>query len=181
MLSSGKPRGVSLPELLLLTAVLAILAGVTFPVMGAGVQRTRARGAADALAAAIRTARMRAITTGWQYRVVAFDGSGPASNAFRVEGMNPASGGAWPETGATKPPTFHGTNQMYEAYTDLPRDFGGAQLQIPGGGPTFTVTFDSRGQWAAPCVPASCQVQVSLSHGLTTLSVSQAGAVSIMR
>ena len=174
-------RGISLLEALLVVAALAILAGISIPMFSIAVARARTHGVAESLGAAIRDARMRAVSTGWNYRVVAFNGGGAVPNAFRIEGMNPATGGVWPAPTATTTPAFYGANQTYEPYVNLAREFGAAQIQIPAGGNRFEVTFDSNGQWAGPCVPANCQVQVTSLERAATLSVSVAGAVLIVK
>ncbi len=176
------PHGFTLLELLQVTAALALLAAISLPVISVALARARTNGGAEALGAAIRDARMRAVSTGFQYRVVAFDSTGAVPNAFRIEGMDPNNGGAWPAPTDTTPPTLYGPNVMHERYTDLALDFGGTpQIVVPGGGGAFTVTFDSTGQWpaVAPCVPVGCQVQVSSGGKVATLSISAAGAVLI--
>jgi len=174
-------KGISIHELTLVVGSLAVLSGISVPMMSGVMQRSYNTGAVDALGSAIRDARMRAIATGWQYRVVAFDSSGAVPNAFRIEGMDPTTGGAWPAATDTNPPAFSGSNQVYEPYNGLDRDFGQAQIRVPAGGATFTVTFDSRGQQAAACVPVGCQVQVASKAGTSMVTVSQAGAVQITR
>lgn len=177
------PMGFSLTELLVIVAGLAVLAAATFPLMAGAMQRARARGAAETLAAAIRDARTRAIATGWQYRVVAFDVGGAVPNAVRIEGIDPSAPGPppWPLATATIPPAFYGPTQVYEPYEHLARTFGGTQVEIPGGGSAFAVTFDSRGQWAVPCVPVGCQVQVNTHGRQATITVSQAGTVLVAK
>ncbi len=175
-------EGFSILELVLVLGILAVIAGITFPLVEGAIQRSQANGAGEVLAGAIRDARMRAIATGWQYRLVASDSGGTVPNAFRIEGMNPATGGVWPAAGTASMPPYYGSNQTYEAYANLPKDFGTAKIQIPAGGPIFTVVFDARGQWATPCVPVGCQVQVRTQGGrLTTLTVSQGGAVQVVK
>ena len=177
-------HGFSLLEVVLVVAILAVVSAITFPLLQGALQKAQANGAAEALTAAIRDARMRAIATGWQYRVRAFDATGTVPNAFRIEGMNPVAvpPGVWPAAGTAGTRPFYGTNQTFEAYTTLGKDFRSAVLQIPAGGPTFIVVFDSRGQWATPCAPVGCQAQVRTpGGGLTTLTVSAAGAVQMVR
>ena len=171
-------KGFTTMELLVVVGVLAILGGLSVPLMSSALQRVQANGAADALATAIRDARMRAIATGWQYRMVAFDASGAVPNAFRVEGSD--TGAVWPAVGTATGPPVYGSTQMNEAYSSMVQDYGGSQIAIPAGGPTFTVTFDSRGQWVS-CVPVGCQIQTRNSQGgnVNTLMVSQAGAVAM--
>lgn len=174
-------EGFTLLELLVIVGLLAITSAISIPLLNAALARARANGAAEALAATIRDARMRAISNGWQYRVVAYAPSGAVPNAFRVEGIDPATGGVWPAAGSATTAPSYGSNQMYEGYTIMANDFGAAQIQIPGGGASFTVTFDSRGQWAVACLPASCQAQVSTPSGVTTLTVAQGGAIQLAK
>jgi Tfp pilus assembly protein FimT len=166
---------------MLVMALIAVLAGITIPLFSLAVSRARTRGVAEALGAAIRDARTRAVSTGWNYQVVAFDANGAVPNAFRIEGMNPATGGVWPAATATPAAAFYGSNQMYEPYLNLVQEFGAAQIQIPGGGNTFTVTFDSSGQQILPCIPVTCQVQVTSGGRTATITVSAAGAVLIAK
>ena len=175
-----RTHGFTLLEVLVVIAMLVVVAGISLPLLASAMQRAQARGAGQILAAAIRDARMRAVSTGWQYRVRAYGPTGAVPNAFRVEGINPVTGGVWPGAGSASTPPFYGNNQTYEAYTDLPRDFGTSRIQVAGGG-TFIVTFDSLGQWATACAPANCQVQVSTDTGLSTITVSQAGAVQVVK
>lgn len=177
----ARQKGFSLLEILVVAAGVAIVAGVSFPMVATVLQRARAAGAGDVLALTIRDARARAMATGWQYRVVAFDGSGAVPNAFRIEGMNPATGGTWPAATATSPPVAYGVNQMYEAYTTLPAEFPGAAIEVPLGGPSFIVTFDSRGQQATACVPVACQVRIATPSRTATVTVSQGGAVQVAK
>ncbi len=174
------PHGFTLLELLQVTAGLALLAAISVPLFSVAMARARTNGGAEALGAAIRDARMRAVATGWQYQVIALDSTGAVPNAFRIQAMDPNNGGAFPASTDTSPPAFYGPNTMHEAYTDFAREFGGIpQITVPGG--VFTVTFDATGQWpaAAPCVPAPCQVQVSSGGRVATVNVSAAGAVLI--
>ncbi len=172
------PKGSSLVEVLVVAAMLAVATGISFPLVTSAMQRAKANGAAEALAAAIRDARTRAIATGWQYQVVAYDPAGAVPNAFRVQGFDPVNGGVAPAAGTVTTPPFYGNNQTYEAYTNMAQDFSTAQIQVPGGGP-FRVTFDSRGQWAVPCLPAGCSVQVTTPARQASLTVTQAGGVFI--
>lgn len=178
-------RGITFYELLLVVALIAVIAGISIPIFSLAVTRARTAGMVEALGAAVRDARTRAIATGWQYRVLA---NGPAAvppNAFRIEGFDPTvlPPSSWPA--ATTPPAFYGADQMYEPFTNLAREFGGApQIIIPGGVSTFfAVAFDRNGQWppADQCVPAGCVVQVTTGGRTANITVSVAGAVRIDR
>ncbi len=167
-------------EVLVVVGMLGLAVGISLPLFTNAMQRAQARGAGEGLAITIRDARMRAIATGFQYRVLAYDRTGAVPNAFRLEGIDPVNGGVWPLAGTASTPPYYGSNQVYEAYTNLPRDFGTAQVVVPGGGP-FTVTFNSLGQLANACVPVSCQVQVSTAVGQTIITVSQSGIVQVVK
>jgi Tfp pilus assembly protein FimT len=166
-------------EVVLFVSMVGLAVGISLPLFTSVMQRAQARGAGEILGITIRDARLRAISTGWQYRVVAYDSTGTVPNAFRLEGINPATGGVWPSAGTAATPPSYGTNQTYEAYTALNQEYGAAQVVVPGG--TFTVTFDSLGQWATPCVPVACQVQVNTPLGVSTIIVSNSGAVQVIK
>ncbi len=175
-------KGFTLYEVLVVVAAVALLAAISVPLMAVTMARARSTGAVEALAGAIKEARMRAIAKGWNYQVVAFDATGPVPNAFRIEGRNPALPGPppFPPTGTATTPPFDGGAQANDVYTVLSQEgFGAAQI-VPTGGATFTVTFDNLGR-AVACVPASCQVQVDGAGRAATLTVSAAGAVRISK
>ena len=171
-------RGFTLAELAAVAAMLAVLAAVSFPLIGRVMAQSRARGGADAIMGALREARSRAVASGWQYRVVGFTTGGTVPNSFRIDGRDPA-GPSWPSE-TTVPPASP-ANQYVQRWTSLPAEFGGAQLAVTGGGSQFIVTFDSRGSVpAAGCVTA-CQVGFPISviaPGGTTqnLQVTSAGS-----
>ncbi len=173
-------KGFSLIELMVVVAILGLVAFISVPLVTGAMQRAQSAGAGTALAAAIRDARMRAVATGWQFEVVAYSATGAVPNAFRIQGANTVGGPVWPVPGTVTTPPYYGANQMNEAYTSLAKDFGTAKFVVPGGGP-FTVTFDSRGQVVPPCLPVACQVQVSTSSGVSTITVSQAGALQMVK
>lgn len=64
--SGREPRGVSLPELLVVVALLALAALVTIPLTARRVHELRLRSAADQFLVTVRAARMVAATTGRQ-------------------------------------------------------------------------------------------------------------------
>ncbi len=172
-------RGFTLAELLVVVAMLAVLAFISFPLIGNVLAQSRARGGTDAIMGAIRDARGRAVASGWQYRVIGFTTGGTVPNSFRIEGRDPAAP-SWPS--ATTVPPASPANQYVQRWTSLPAEFGGAQLAVALGGNQFIVTFDGRGSVpAAGCVDA-CQVGFPISvlaPGGTTknLAVTLAGGV----
>ena len=179
-----RQKGFTLLEVLLVVVMFGVISALSLPILTGAMQRAQSDGAGQALASAIRDARNRAIATGWEYQVVAYGSGGTVPNAFRVQGFDPVNGGVAPAPGTATTRPFYGSNQMYEAYTDLPTTFGTAQIVVPVVAPTpptFTVTFNSSGQWAGNCVPLSCQVQVQTGSGLTSLTVSQSGAVQVVK
>ena len=56
-----RPRGVTLLELLIVMALMAILAGVVMPMFGGGVSTTELRSSARQIAAGLRSARSEAL------------------------------------------------------------------------------------------------------------------------
>jgi general secretion pathway protein H len=60
--STASPRGVTLLELLIVIALMALVAGIVIPMFGAPVSTSELRGAARQLAAGLRLARSEAVS-----------------------------------------------------------------------------------------------------------------------
>ena len=59
--SASRQRGVTLLELLIVLAIMALIAGIALPLLGNGVSTTELRSSARQLAAGLRTARTEAL------------------------------------------------------------------------------------------------------------------------
>lgn len=136
--------GFTLLELLLVVALIAMLSLISIPLIGRVMGQYRSRGAAEAVVGALREAKARAVASGWQYRVVGYPGSGTIPNSFRIEGMDPNSGGVWPPQVPATRPTY-APNQYADRWVSLQQEYGGSQVAVSGGGTRFVMAFDGRG------------------------------------
>ncbi len=132
--------GFTLLEVLLVVAMLAVLAAISVPLVTRVLAQSKAQGGADAIAGAIRDARVRALKSGWQYRVIGYSAGGTVPNSFRIEGRNPAASG-WP---AASDARVDLAASFAERWTSLSGEFGGTQVTTDAG-TMFVVTFDSTG------------------------------------
>jgi prepilin-type N-terminal cleavage/methylation domain-containing protein len=192
---SGRPRvvsrGITLLELIVVVALLAIIAAVGLPNFFDFLRRSRARGAADSIAVAARDARSRSLQSGWQFRVFGLgDASAVFRNRYRIEGrMN--AGAGWPAVG-TGMPVFTAT-QSADAVVDLNADFGGTRINVNdglgtaqcGAASSFCIEFDPQGTYnsASSYLGPGNQVQVMDPSGNTNarVTVTGAGAVRVQR
>ena len=67
---SQRQRGFSLLELLIVLSIMAIIAGLTIPMLGSGVSTTELKSAARQVAAGLRLARSEAVATRLDTRVL---------------------------------------------------------------------------------------------------------------
>lgn len=154
-----RARGFTLLELVVVVGMIAVLSGISIPLIGRVMAQNRARGGAEALIGAIREARSRAVASGWQYRVVGYTAAdATVPNSFRIEGRA-STAVAWPAPGAGP---LNSSTLYAQRWTRVPQEFGGAQL---GAGATqFVMTFDGRGsQSVAPCAPDPCMAGFPVS------------------
>jgi type IV fimbrial biogenesis protein FimT len=77
----GNQRGFSLPEILIIAAIIGVISGIAIPAMTSALERNRLRGGADIMAGQLRAARLAAITRNASFRV-AFDC--PTAGTVRV-------------------------------------------------------------------------------------------------
>lgn len=68
--ASQRQRGFSLLELLIVVSIMALIAGLTIPMLGGGVSTTELKSAARQLAAGLRLARSEAVATRLDTRVL---------------------------------------------------------------------------------------------------------------
>jgi len=81
--------GVTLVEITIILAIIAILAAAVYPILGNVLQSTGSKGASEQVAAAIRLARQYAITRG-QNHCVQFTGVPNTAFSVRVASSNAA-------------------------------------------------------------------------------------------
>lgn len=136
--------GFSLLELVLVVSVIAIISVISIPLIGRIVGKYRTEGGADAVAGAIREARVKAVASGWQYRVIGYTSGGIIPDSFRIEGSRAPTDVGWPPQAPANTVTF--SPDLYaDRWTNLPAEYGAAQFAVSGGGSRFLMTFDSRG------------------------------------
>ena len=183
----GQP-GVTVIEVIVLVAILAIIAGVGLPELVGAMQRARARGAADEIAIAARDARARAMGSGWTFRVIGYnDASSVRPNQFRIEGVSNPNTVAWPAQDTPGP--FATATATADRWISLPREFGGARLNpgdssggaaACGASNSFCLTFNVAGMLVPGSTyqgpGGSLMVAGGVNRNLTT---SMAGGVRI--
>lgn len=181
--------GVTLIEILVAMAILAIIAAVGLPNLFGALQRSRARGAADMLSTALRDSRARAIGSGWQYRVFGFnDASGTQPNQFRIEGRSSVAA-LWPDPNTPGPLTT--ATQRADVWFVLSREFKGIRLNVNdaggcpdplgGGANTFCVTYTPQGLLTTSYLGPGNALQVADASGnvAKSLTATVAGAVRV--
>lgn len=82
-------RGFSLPEILIIAALIGVIAGIAIPSMMAALERNRLRAGADLMAGQLRAARLAAITRNTNFRV-RFDCPDPGAVRVLAVTGNPA-------------------------------------------------------------------------------------------
>lgn len=150
---------------------LIVLAGV--PAMTNLLRRSRVETVTRQVLSDVREARSRAITTGWEFRVVGYHATtgGNWSNQYRLLGRR-SSAFAWPDDDDAP---FSSSNQYAGPWVDVSTQQAGVRLEPSA--TSFTLTFGPRGAPTsttgfAPLVVANDDVSRSLT-------VSTGGAVSV--
>lgn len=166
-------KGFTVAELLVALTIGGLVVAISLPAFMATLRRSRLNAAVRQVTSDLREARSQAITTGWEYRVVGFDGgSMTRRNQYRSLGRS-STAGAWPDIDAT--PSRSDT-QFAGTWTDIGVQFPGVALESEDEG--FDVTFDARG--AAPAAEDEFNpLTVSSVAGETTLTISVSGAIRI--
>ena len=182
-------RGVTLIEMLVVVAVLAIIVAVGLPNVMSALQRARSRGAADLISTAMRDARSRAIATGWQFRVFGFNAaSGTLPNQFRIEGRSsPAL--AWPASNVPGP--LSSSTRSADPWFVMAKEYPGVRLNagdagacpdpLGGGAYSFCIAYTSQGLMTTSYQGAGGGLQVTGIQGnvAKTVTATLAGAVRV--
>jgi prepilin-type N-terminal cleavage/methylation domain-containing protein len=134
------PHGFTLTELLVAIALGGLLLLIAVPALSGVMHRSYLDAATRHLVGEVNRARSRAVTTGWEYRVVGFDSSATANrNRFRTLARRTTTT-AWPADDAAQTLT---AAQYAGPWIDIPSQHRGVSLDCDG--TRFEVTFDSRG------------------------------------
>jgi prepilin-type N-terminal cleavage/methylation domain-containing protein len=135
-----RSRGYSLTELMVALALGGLVMLIAVPGLWGILHRSRLDAAVRTVVADLHDARSRAITSGWEYRIVGFDsGSTTNRNRYRVLGRSTTSV-SWPAD--TAAPMLSST-QYAGSWVRLDSMYPGVNLDYTL--PRFEVTFDSRG------------------------------------
>lgn len=170
-------RGFSFTEMMIVVTLGALLLLIGTAGMSTALTNARHDGAVRQVISDVRDARSRAITTGWEIRLVGFGAgaTGDRANQYRVLGRQ-SSAVAWPSaTGAS----FESATQLAGDWTDIGSTWPGVDLAATTVDQSFQVTFDSRG--AAPSAAVEFNpVALVNQHGDTkSLTVTTIGAIRL--
>lgn len=160
--------GMTLVELVVILAIIAVLAVATYSTLGGVMEATRAKGASEQLAGAIRVARQYAITRG-NFHCIEIFPSG-AGSAYRIR---EAAGPPYTCIGTVVEPQAdlaHGQAMVTPANQVVVFDPLGTVKNFPPGNPTVTLTVDVQ---TPPCTApnaAPVDVFVSLYGGVRVTS-----------
>jgi prepilin-type N-terminal cleavage/methylation domain-containing protein len=134
-------RGFTVMELMVAVALGAILAAMAAPGFVEMVRRGRQFSAVRRVVSDLRDARSRAISTGWEYRVVGYDAdtTGDRPNQYRVLARR-STAVAWP--GEEDAP-FQSDTQLAARWVDVAAEYPGVRFDSED--TRFELTFDSRG------------------------------------
>ena len=171
-------RGVSAVELLAGIALLA-MGMMIVPSMSETIDRQRAAGVTRQLASQVRLAQTRAVTTGWEYRVVGFPAAATngRANQYRLIGRSTS---ASPWISALSGQADSAT-QYAGPWINLSIDTPGIDLNpAQVGGDAFWVTFGPRGAVLDRSNFTPMSVATADPDGKSwTMTVSTAGKVTI--
>jgi prepilin-type N-terminal cleavage/methylation domain-containing protein len=166
-------HGFSVTEMLVALALGGLIMLVAVPGLWNILHRSRLDAAVRHVVADLHDARSRAITTGWEYRIVGFDtGSVTNRNQYRLLGRATGSV-SWPAD--TSAPLISST-QYAGSWVSLESMYRGVNLDYTA--PRFEITFDSRGTAGAAAATFNplrvvgrdgdqAQIRVSVVGGIT--------------
>lgn len=175
-------RGVTVIELVVVIAVIAIMAGVAMPLLLGAMQTARIDGAVRTIVSDLRNSQSLAVSRGGCAGVhFGIDPAVSRPNEFRTERNANCSAVGWPA-----PTDFVGGNpNVISNWYNLPLDYQGISitaLKDNAGTNVNGVIFDSRGVSLNPFVAISHPVKITVSDasGATrVIEVKAAGRVQV--
>jgi len=147
--------GVTMVELVIVLAIIAILGAAVYPLLGNILQSTGSKGASEQVAAAIRLARQQAITRA-QLHCIQFTGTPNTGFRVRIASTTTTCDGAnvLPPPGSS--PDYreigHGLAIISPANLSIVFDGMGNVKNFAPGNPTVTLSVDT--------TPHSCEYRV---------------------
>jgi prepilin-type N-terminal cleavage/methylation domain-containing protein len=155
MMGRRGESGVTMVELVIVLAIIAVLAAAVYPMLGNVLQSTGSKGASEQVAAAVRLARQYAITRG-QMHCIQFTGT--PNTAYRIR--EASSVNACDSTLVIPPPgsspdskdVGHGLAIVSPSNLSIIFDGVGNVKNFAPGNPTVTLSVDTS--------PHSCEYRV---------------------
>lgn len=161
-------------EALVVLTIAAMAMIIALPSLADVIRRARHGAAVRHVLYDVREARARAVSTGWEYRLVGYDAeeTGERKNQYRVLARRSAAV-AWPDEEAAP---FASATQLASRWTDIAAEY--PDIDFDSANPRFELTFDSRG--TAPGGPAFSPLRVLGPGELeTSLNVSVVGGARL--
>lgn len=141
-----KEKGFTMLEVLCALTVGAIAVAIVIPGFSNVLRRSRLDAAVRQVVLDVREARARAVSTGWEYRVVGYgndEDDADLRNQYRLLARR-SSVVDWPAEDSV---SFESATQLAENWIDLQGRFPGVTLGTAD--PRFELTFDARGSATA--------------------------------
>ena len=168
-------RGISLPELLVVVGVLAIIASVAMPYLVGAIRNSDFNSAVRQVASESRLARSLAVSKGGYYRLQT------SNNSYRVEHCNPCTppvSVSWPASSAQ----MGASADVISNWEDLSSLYAGVTIQSVStvDGAIFNSTGASVGPGNYPVTPRSVSITLQKPDGTTKgIQVDPAGNVKM--
>jgi len=171
-------RGVTAIEIIIALAIGGLVLAIGVPAFTNVLDRSRLDGATRQLSGDLWNAHSKAITTGWEYKLIGFgdSSSDPKRNQYRLLGRR-STAVAWPSD-SDEP--FTSATQSAGRWTDLSTQSKGVQL-LPGGGGAnarFEIAFNARGALSVNTGDFS-PFQLRVKDSTKRIRVSVVGGVTV--
>ncbi len=176
-------RGVTALELVAAVALTAIAVGSAVPLLMTSVDNARFNAAVQQIAADIRLARSKAVTTGWEYRIHGRDRRGGANaNQYRLEGRR-TTGITWP---TEADPAGQTADWYVGPWVRIGVIYPGIQLDnsATGEAPPLYAGFDRSGKLCTPltqCFNGVSPLMITKESSGQTRQISIAPATGAVR